>query len=104
MTTTKAATIKAQIAPVVQETPEQEIARLRAENEALKANVKPAGISFKVTDKGACSVYHGGRFPVTLYREQWMKILAVGNELTQFLKDNEAALPTKAESMEKKAA
>ena len=56
-----------------------EIAKLRAENEALK---KPAGrgqMSLKVSEKGALSVYGLGRFPVTLYREQWEKLLGMEN-------------------------
>ena len=53
-----------------------EIERLRTENEALK---KPARgqISLKVSEKGALSVYGLGRFPVTLYREQWEKLWAL---------------------------
>ena len=53
-----------------------EIERLRAENEALK---KPARgqMSLKVSEKGALSVYGLGRFPVTLYREQWEKLLGM---------------------------
>src|SRR3974377_1182408 len=58
--------------------------RLPAENEALK---KPARgqMSLKVSEKGALSVYGLGRFPVTLYREQWEKLLGVGDEIRSFI-------------------
>jgi len=71
-----------------------EIERLRAENEALK---KPArGQMFlKVSEKGALSVYGLGRFPVTLYREQWEKLLAMTDQLRAFIADNDAALKRK---------
>ena len=51
-----------------------EIDRLRAENEKLK-NKGVRGLSLKVSEKGAVSLYGIGRFPVTLYKEQWAKIL-----------------------------
>ena len=71
-----------------------EIERLRAENEALK---KPARgqMSLKVSEKGALSVYGLGRFPVTLYREQWEKLLGMSDEIRAFIKDNDAALKKK---------
>ena len=71
-----------------------EIERLRAENEALK---KPARgqMSLKVSEKGALSVYGLGRFPVTLYREQWEKLLAMADQIRQFIQDNTHLLKTK---------
>ena len=71
-----------------------EIERLRAENEALK---KPArGQMFmKVSEKGALSVYGLGRFPVTLYREQWEKLLAMADQIRQFIQDNTLQLKKK---------
>ena len=71
-----------------------EIERLRAENEALK---KPArGQMFlKVSEKGALSVYGLGRFPVTLYREQWEKLLAMADQIRQFIQDNTHILKKK---------
>jgi hypothetical protein len=71
-----------------------EIERLRAENEALK---KPARgqISLKVSEKGALSVYGLGRFPVTLYREQWEKLLGMTDEIRTFIRANDAALKKK---------
>jgi hypothetical protein len=71
-----------------------EIDRLRAENEALK---KPARgqMSLKVSAKGALSVYGLGRFPVTLYREQWEKLLAKADEIRSFIRENDGALKKK---------
>ena len=71
-----------------------EIERLRTENEALK---KPARgqMSLKVSEKGALSVYGLGRFPVTLYREQWEKLLTMADQIRQFIQDNTHLLKTK---------
>jgi hypothetical protein len=72
----------------------KEIERLRAENEALK---KPARgqMSLKVSEKGALSVYGLGRFPVTLYREQWEKLLGMADEIRTFIHMNDGALKKK---------
>jgi hypothetical protein len=71
-----------------------EIERLRAENEALK---KPARgqLSLRVSEKGALSVYGLGRFPVTLYREQWEKLLGMADQIRQFVLDNDTLLKKK---------
>ena len=71
-----------------------EIERLKAENESLK---KPArGQMFlKVSEKGALSVYGLGRFPVTLYREQWEKLLGMGDQIRQFIQENDQQLKKK---------
>jgi hypothetical protein len=71
-----------------------EIERLRAENEKLK---KPSRgqTSLKVSEKGALSVYGLGRFPVTLYREQWEKLLGMSDEIHNFIQENDAALKKK---------
>ena len=71
-----------------------EIERLRAENESLK---KPARgqLSLRVSEKGALSVYGMGRFPVTLYREQWEKLLGMADQIQQFIKDNDTQLKKK---------
>ena len=70
-----------------------EIERLRAENEALK---RPRGqMSLRVSEKGGLSVYGLGRFPVTLYREQWEKLLAMAGEIRQFIKDHDHELKKK---------
>jgi hypothetical protein len=73
---------------------EQELERLRAENAALKqAGTK--GIALKVSEKGAVSVYGMGRFPVTLYKEQWRKLLDMADEIRAFIAANESKLKTK---------
>ncbi len=73
-----------------------ELARLKAENEALK-NKKPAGgsLSMKVSEKGALSIYGMGRFPVTLYKEQWLKLLGIADEIKQFIQENDSRLKAK---------
>ena len=72
-----------------------ELARLKEENERLK-NRTARGISLKVSEKGALSVYGLGRFPVTLYKEQWEKLLGIADEIRAFLKENDAQLKTKS--------
>ena len=82
-------------------TPEElqaEIQRLKDENEKLKKPVARGTISFKVSEKGAVSVYGLGRFPVTLYKEQWTKLLAMADEIKAFLKAHDAELKSKPES------
>jgi hypothetical protein len=70
-----------------------ELDRLRAENEALK---RPRGqMAMKVSEKGALSVYGLGRFPVTLYREQWEKLLGMSEEIRRFIQENDHQLKKK---------
>ncbi len=71
-----------------------ELEKLKAENEALKARTSK-GISLKVSEKGGVSVYGMGRFPVTLYKEQWLKLLDMGEDLRRFIADNDAKLKAK---------
>ena len=73
-----------------------ELERLRAENEALKNKKSGNGtLSMKVSEKGALSVYGMGRFPVTLYKEQWLKLMGISEELKKFITDNDSRLKTK---------
>ena len=72
-----------------------EIERLRAENETLKKPPVRGQMSLKVSEKGALSVYGLGRFPVTLYREQWEKLLGMSEEIRRFIHDNDAGLKKK---------
>jgi hypothetical protein len=73
-----------------------ELERLRAENERLKSVKKVDRTpSLKVSEKGGVSVYGLGRFPVTLYKEQWAKLLDMADEIRAFIKDNESKLKTK---------
>jgi hypothetical protein len=71
-----------------------ELERLRAENTALK-KTSAKGLSLKVSEKGALSVYGLGRFPVTLYKEQWNKLLDMSDDLRAFILANDAQLKTK---------
>ena len=71
-----------------------ELERLRAENAKLKSK-DSAGLSLKVSEKGAVSLYGMGRFPVTLYKEQWLRILAAAPEIETFIRENDAKLKTK---------
>ena len=71
-----------------------ELERLRAENAALK-KTSSRGLSLKVSEKGALSVYGMGRFPVTLYKEQWLKLLEMSEDILAFIKANESKLKTK---------
>ncbi len=69
---------------------------LKAQLDALKAKEARSGnISFKVSDKGAVSVYGLGRFPVTLYYEQWVKLLDRAQDLRDFLEENKGKLKLK---------
>jgi hypothetical protein len=70
--------------------------RLRAENEELRAMTPRRGaITLKVSEKGAVSVYGLGRFPVTLYKEQWLKLLDMAGEIREFITQNESRLKAK---------
>ena len=71
-----------------------ELERLRKENEALKKGAS-SGVRIKVSEKGAVSIYGMGRFPVTLYKEQWLKLLDRSDEIRAFIAENEAQLKTK---------
>jgi hypothetical protein len=73
-----------------------ELARLRAENAELrKAKAAQGPFGLKVTDKGGVSVYGLGRFPVTLYRQQWERVLSRKDEILAFLEANAAKLAVK---------
>jgi len=72
----------------------QELARLRAENAALKSQTSK-GVSLRVSEKGGVSVYGLGRFPVTLYKEQWTKLLDMAADIRTFLTEHDAELKTK---------
>lgn len=79
-------------------TKEELLARI-AELESQTGQRKNAGaLSFKVSDKGAVSVYGMGRFPVTLYYEQWLKLLGAADELRAFLEENKSRLKLKEQA------
>jgi hypothetical protein len=85
-----------------------ELERLRAENEALKEIVKlraenenlrktaSEGLSLKVSDKGGVSVYGLGRFPVTLYKEQWHRLLSLADDIRIFIKEKDDRLKSRS--------
>src|SRR5580700_3014112 len=73
-----------------------EIERLRAENESLKNKKSTDGsLSMKVSEKGALSIYGMGRFPVTLYKEQWLKLLGIADQIKKYIEENNSRLKTK---------
>ena len=79
--------------PMSTDADQAELARLRAENELLKR--QRGQMALKVSEKGALSVYGLGRFPVTLYREQWEKLLAMADEIRRFIQQNDHSLKKK---------
>ena len=74
-----------------------ELERLKAENERLK-NQRGRSVTLKVSEKGGVSVYGLGRFPVTLYKEQWVKVLAMADEIRAFIREHDADLKAKPEA------
>ena len=77
-----------------QEDLQAELERLRKENEALKARTT-RGVALRVSAKGGVSVYGLGRFPVTLYKEQWEKLLAMADDIRAFVREHEGELKAK---------
>lgn len=71
-----------------------ELERLRNENAVLKKGAA-TGISMKVSEKGALSIYGMGRFPVTLYKEQWLKLMDMSDQIRAFIAANDDKLKTK---------
>jgi len=71
-----------------------ELERLRKENESLKKGAAK-GVSLKVSEKGGVSVYGLGRFPITLYKEQWAKLLDLSEQIKAFIAEHESELKTK---------
>jgi hypothetical protein len=83
---------------MAEETAEQKLARLEAENKALREQVeqkKTGQLRLKVSEKGGLSLYGLGRFPVTLYKEQWVRLLDYADEIRNFLKENDRQLKAK---------
>lgn len=77
------------------DTIKKELERLRAENKALKKSASH-GLRLKVSEKGALSIYGLGRFPVTLYKEQWHKLLDMAEDIQAFIEANNKELKSKA--------
>ena len=83
---------------MAEETAEQKVARREAENRALKEQVeqrRTGQLRLKISEKGGLSVYGLGRFPVTLYKEQWIRLLEQTEEIKEFLKENDQQLKVK---------
>jgi hypothetical protein len=83
---------------MAEETTEEKLARLETENRALREQAeerKPGQLRLKVSEKGGLSVYGLGRFPVTLYKEQWTKLLDNVEEIKKFLQENDHQLKAK---------
>ena len=83
---------------MAEETAEQKMARLEAENRALKEQMdqrRSGQLRLKISEKGGLSVYGLGRFPVTLYKEQWIRLLDQADEIKEFLKQNDQQLKAK---------
>jgi hypothetical protein len=74
-----------------------ELERLRKENESLKKGAAK-GVSLKVSEKGGVSVYGLGRFPITLYKEQWAKLLDLSDQIKAFIAEHESELKSKPTS------
>ena len=75
-----------------------EIERLKAENASLNSKVKTSlKHGMKVSDKGALSLYGLGRFPITLYKSQWLALLDKSTDIRQFIQDNNDKLKEKAD-------
>ncbi len=75
-------------------TMKEELEKLRAENAALKKS-SSKGLSMRVSQKGALSIYGLGRFPVTLYKEQWKRLLDMSDEIRAFIEANDTELRSK---------
>lgn len=73
-----------------------ELERLRAENESLKKGTA-RGVSLKVSEKGGLSVYGLGRFPITLYKEQWTRLLDMADDIREFLRAHDSELKSKSQ-------
>ncbi len=74
----------------------KEIVQLRGDNESLRKTAAQ-GLSMRVSDKGGLSVYGLGRFPVTLYKEQWHRLLALADEIRSFMEANEDKLKSRGQ-------
>jgi hypothetical protein len=74
-----------------------ELERLRTENEHLKSQ-RGRSLSLRVSEKGGVSVYGLGRFPVTLYKEQWAKLLGMADEIQAFIRQHDQELKAKPET------
>ena len=85
------------------DTEREELERLRKENEILREKVQnPRGkvLELRVSQKGALSVYGLNRFPVTLYKEQWERLLDIAETIREFIKQHEGELAVRTPKAE----
>ena len=82
-------------AKIMSEPSKEELLARIAELEKQAGTRKKGSLEFRVGEKGGVSVYGLGRFPVTLYYEQWIRLLDVGTELRAFLEENKSKLKLK---------
>jgi hypothetical protein len=73
----------------------EELKARLSELEKQQGTRRSGSLEFKVGEKGGVSVYGLGRFPVTLYYEQWNRLFDAGDRLKQFLEDNKSKLKLK---------
>jgi hypothetical protein len=73
-----------------------ELERLQKENAELRAKTGK-GTFLKVGKSGGVSVYGLGRYPVTLYQEQWLRLLAMADDIKQFIEEHAGELKLKGE-------
>jgi hypothetical protein len=73
-----------------------EIDALKAANAKLAKGGRKTQKGMKVSEKGGVSIYGLGRFPATLYKEQWLKVLDMADDIRAFIKENDALLKSKA--------
>lgn len=74
----------------------EELENLRREKKLREKT----GLTLKVSEKGGVSLYGLGRFPVTLYKEQWLKVLDFCSDIAQFIKDHDSELKSKNRTSE----
>jgi hypothetical protein len=70
-------------------------ARLAQLEKQVETRKRVGALDFKVGEKGGVSVYGLGRFPVTLYYEQWQRLLGAAEDLKKFLEENKSKLKLK---------
>ena len=73
----------------------EELKAKLAEIEKQQGTRRTGALEFRIGEKGGVSVYGLGRFPVTLYYEQWIRLLDTGDKLREFLEENKSKLKLK---------
>jgi len=73
----------------------EELRARLTELEKQQGTRRTGSLEFRVGEKGGVSVYGLGRFPVTLYYEQWIRLLDSGDKLREFLEENKSKLKLK---------